>query len=224
VLVNLGNVYSHIGMVDKAIDNFTLALSMRGKMSDTNLAATLINLADLLIKQGKLEEAMDHLDEAIAILRRVHGEKSAHVAQALTEVGEIYRRQGKFDESEKVQNKALRYLRRGLGNGHIYVAMSLVQLAAVHMHRTREQWSEALVLLNEAAGIKCGSLGDEHPDLGYIYHNMATCKGQLRDIAGALASVREAHRIFSIFCTSDSIEVQDAAAAVGRYEAFQASE
>ena len=92
-------------------------------------------MARRLIKQGRLDEALGKLEEALLMHCCSHEEKSQATAGALYLLGHIYSQQGKLDEALNVHNKALRYRRRALGDGHRAVAISINDIACVHMKK-----------------------------------------------------------------------------------------
>jgi tetratricopeptide (TPR) repeat protein len=211
-LNNLGVLHTKNGELDKAIEIYVLALSMwRSQHSNDpeswqaqrGVATTLLNISDIHIQQNMLDEAMEKINEALALFRRLHGEKSPEAATALCKVGDIYRKQGKLDEALKVYNKALRYRQRALGNGNADVATSITKVAVIHMDQGH--LDEALVLLEQAAGIQRVAVGDHQLSLCGTCTYIWNCCGLLGDHSKALASLREVHRIFSSIASPDEV-------------------
>jgi tetratricopeptide (TPR) repeat protein len=196
VFGNLGCMYRTKGMQEKSMENLVESIRlMRVTGCDKRgIATNLVNIAKPLVEQRRLDEALGHLTEALPMLRSFHGEKSPQTADALNILGHIYSLQGKLDDALNVHNKALRYLTRGLGDGHREVAVSITDIASVHMKKN--EFRQALVMLEDAERIHC-TFGDADPALGFTCINIASCKEELGDRDGALASAKEAYRILS---------------------------
>jgi tetratricopeptide (TPR) repeat protein len=96
----------------------------------------------VLLLQGKLDEALNHINDALSILRKAYGEKSIQATRMLFVAGDIYRKQGKLDEALKLFNKVCRYKKRALGHRHHEVGGAIYNIAVVYMER--EQFHEAL--------------------------------------------------------------------------------
>lgn len=98
-------------------------------------ATTLINLAQLQMKQGKFAEATDHLLQCMAIYRAMPGERDPHVAMALAALGEVYYYQGNYTEAENYYSQALAAVEALFGRSPVYdsVAANLERVRKLRM-------------------------------------------------------------------------------------------
>jgi tetratricopeptide (TPR) repeat protein len=69
-------------------------------------------------------EARANYEEALGILRRLHGEKHPKVAYALKGIADILRRHDESDEALEVYKKVLNIQRRVYGKDHPQVAQT----------------------------------------------------------------------------------------------------
>jgi tetratricopeptide (TPR) repeat protein len=223
-LSNLAACYTNLGKPEEALEMYRKARSMYGSTvcsNNANEVITISKIAGLYIrmyidhgKLDKLDDALDLLHEALAIFRRILGEKHPTTAWNLAKIGSVYRMQGKFELALKVLKKALKYRRRFLDDGHRSVAQSISEIALVHMERNN--FADALVMLEEAGKIFSDALGNQSECFGNHCIIVARCKERMGDLEGALASAREAHRIYSKLGVAG--QVQAAAAMVQRLQ------
>jgi tetratricopeptide (TPR) repeat protein len=206
LLNNLGILHAQDGLLDKAMKNYVQVLRLwrsrlaKGPESSAinrmGVGTALLNIAHVLIEKEQLDEAMSHLDEALQLLRRVHGEKSTEAATVLCLVGDVYRKQCKRDEALQVYRRALRHRKRILGERHELVGYSMSKVAQIHMDRG--YFAEALILFECAEGIQRGAVGSDHWEVACTCQSIAFCYRRLGDLDKCLASIRESLRIVTL--------------------------
>lgn len=84
------------------------------------LAVTYVNLAQLQIKQGKLDEAKENLSIAVSIFETEFQGKDVHYSQAAAALGEIYYYEGNYSLSKEWYKKALQLIKRDFGENINY--------------------------------------------------------------------------------------------------------
>ena len=95
----------------------------------TDVASTLIGLANMFETQGRLDEALDHYKRALAIMRKALGEEHTSVADSLMGMGLVFKAQGRLDEALDHYERALAIKRKALGEEHTDVADILYKMA-----------------------------------------------------------------------------------------------
>lgn len=123
----LGFQHKIRGEPGKALKMFQKALRIRrlaDKAVDERVADELINISDIFLEQERLVEARANYEEALGILRRLHGEKHPKVAYALKGIADILRRHDESDEALEVYKKVLNIQRRVYGKDHPQVAQT----------------------------------------------------------------------------------------------------
>jgi tetratricopeptide (TPR) repeat protein len=219
---NMSNLYEKTGTTQKALESLVLVLhNQRNQLGSDHedVANTLMTVANILRVQGQLHQALRHLHEALPILHRVHGEKSPRAASALSLVGDIYKMQGNLDAALKVQRKALRYFHRSLGPDHPRTTSARLFVAEVHI--SREDFQAALdqaVLAREGILRSHPDNHDNHEHLAHACKIMSCCREKLMDLAGALQSATEVHRIYSELGAAHDEDATFAAVAVQRLQ------
>jgi tetratricopeptide (TPR) repeat protein len=206
VLLNLGTVQLNRGLLDTASDHLVQAISLfqrarcedvvwNRQNDDIGVSSALLCMAQISIQQNRLQEAMDRINNALKLIRRVNGEKSCEAATALCQVGRVYQKQGHLDASFKMFRRALRYRKRTLGDQHVHVATSMVLVAGVHI--IRKEFDDALVLLEGAAGIQQAAFGDYHLSLEKTYCDMAQCWEGLEDTTNESAIMEKLQGLYA---------------------------
>jgi CHAT domain-containing protein/tetratricopeptide (TPR) repeat protein len=134
---------------------------------DAEAASLCSQLGGLLYQQGRYAEAEGPLRQALAIRRRVVGEKHRDTARAYNDLGQALVERGQLAEAEPFLRQAV-VLHRALGP-HPDLAVSCANLAA-HLFRQGLP-AEAEPLLREARTV-LRSLGERHLE-PQVLHNLA---------------------------------------------------
>lgn len=92
------------------------------KDSDTKLAAIYNGLGRSLREQGKLEEAQQAAEKALAMREKETGKNSVECAEVMENLAKILQKQGRFDEAEKTLDKTIAIDRKAFGEKHPNVA------------------------------------------------------------------------------------------------------
>ncbi|KAK0337817.1 hypothetical protein LTR94_002910 [Friedmanniomyces endolithicus] len=110
----------------------------------TDTITSMNNLADVLTRQGKLDEAEPMQRRVVALSKQVRGLEHPETLSAMGNLGDILLRQKKYEEAETVSREALDLRRKVLREGHPETASSLNNLAAVLSKRGKFDEAEAL--------------------------------------------------------------------------------
>jgi tetratricopeptide (TPR) repeat protein len=149
---------------------FELRMQMHGP-SHPLVAKTYIKLANVLQKQGKLDESMELYKASHAINTRTHGEEHLSVASIYDSMAMVLMEQDKLDEAIILFNKALVVNMRSLGADHSSVANTYNNIAVVH-----QKWGnleKAMGLYEKALEINKKCFGERHFSVAATYNNIA---------------------------------------------------
>ncbi|MBI2571897.1 MAG: tetratricopeptide repeat protein [Candidatus Schekmanbacteria bacterium] len=128
---SLGRLALDHGEIAEAREHFSKSLRLRSKASDeVGVAFTLVHLADADIQQGLKGDAVQRLEEAIAVFRRVGQQRGE--AEALAQLGVLYHRfSARWDLAREALSSAIA-LRQRMGDGFqaALAQLSLAELEA----------------------------------------------------------------------------------------------
>lgn len=175
----------------------TLVLDNRAA-HEVALADSLINRSAILTELGRPEDALDRVDEAIAIYRRrIDGDVADKLATALRNRGLILTLVGRPAEAVEPAQQAVTILRRlaerSVGSHAVELAGALVGLGLVlvtspHVATAPEAFEEAVEIYRR--------LGDPYePDLGDALRNLGLLQMALGLRDAAVTAVEEAAQI-----------------------------
>jgi len=124
------------------------------------------NLADLLARTDRFEEAGRMLDEVLATEQANLGPSHPDLAYTLNTQGTLADARGQHADALALYGRALDIRRNALPAGHPAIATVLANMAASHkdlgaIADARESYTLALAILREAHG-------DDHPDVAAI--------------------------------------------------------
>ena len=129
------------------------------------------NIALVLQKQGKLEEAVEMNKKALAIRTKALGKEHLFVGAAYNNIAVVLKKQGKLAEALEMFKKALAIKIKALGEEHPDVGMTYNNIAVVLKDEGRLE--EAMEMHLKALAIRIKALGKEHPDVGRSFNNIA---------------------------------------------------
>jgi len=131
-----------------------------------HLGITRMNLAQAFAIQGNRTEALDQLQQSIALLREAFGDRNIHTLTAMNLLGGLYLGLGDTENAERVLNETLPIAREIDPNG-IQTARALAGLSSV---RLREQHlAEAQSLADESLRLAIRVSGEDSMDAALAY-------------------------------------------------------
>jgi serine/threonine-protein kinase len=170
----IGSTYGSLGRLDEAERLLREALQMRQGIlgrEHPDVAASVADLAGLLMEKGDYRTAEQLSREALAMRRRLLGSESVEVAASLNNLGEILFKQSLYDAAEAQLRESLAIRRKLLGDESTEVAETLNALALVLENRGDIAGAEPLY--RKALAIRQMVLGDTHPLVGTARGNLA---------------------------------------------------
>lgn len=169
----IGSVYHELALYDKAETMHRAALANYNRLFGTEnkeVAASLNNLARVLLEEGRRDEAESAFREALAIRQRIFGNEHPDVATSLQGLSEVLRRKGNQSEAVRLNVEALEMRRKVLGNDNLEVADSLHKLAALVAERG--EFAQAESMEREVLAMQRKFVGDEHPMIATTLLNL----------------------------------------------------
>ena len=164
-------------------------LSYRGNRDELD-ARLALEVARLRLAQGRTDDAVDTLADALRLSLDVWGEGHPRVADVLNERGNLLDRQGRYAEAMDDYTRALQIRQAILGPAHPRVGASLNNIGNIHASLGRH--TEALHSYERALSIYEDALGPQHPRVAAVVNNLAIVHDQLGQTATALAEHRRA--------------------------------
>lgn len=134
LLNRLAGVQREMGNYSRAQSYLDEALQIQlavGSESE-GLSTTFNNLGSVLRDQGRLIEAMDYFQRALAIDEKASGSNNPIVANRLNNLGSVLRDQGRLEEAAAYFQRALAIDEKALGPDHPSSATVLNNLAGVY--------------------------------------------------------------------------------------------
>lgn len=119
------------------------------------------DLAVLLTRQGRLDEAESLFKKALEVSKEKRGDENPETIEIVHNIGVLRREQKRYDETESLLRQALQGRQRKLGNDHPACFESMHELALLYKEQGRYEAAEKY--LREALGGRRKRLGDTHP-------------------------------------------------------------
>jgi eukaryotic-like serine/threonine-protein kinase len=164
------------GKLDSAETALGRALEIRRRhgSADTVMAATLLDLADLARMKGRPARVDSLAHEALAIYRRIAGERDLAVAAAMGRVQSSQLGAGELAKAESTGRAAAAMLRELGLERHPQMVPILSDLGIILANRG--EFTEALAMARRTVSLDSSLFGTSHPylathleNLGYVY-------------------------------------------------------
>ena len=192
---NFGALYSNWALVVSELDDIpraemlhrkALAIKRKLKHNRVQIGVSLINLGNLLVADGRPEEGMPMLLEAVDINREAFGQTHYYVAAAVINVGSAEMALGNYTAAEEHFREGERIFRDIFGNEHAAVAIAHTRLGQVAHQRGD---------LDQAEQILRESIAMHRPLLPSQKHRFAECLLELGEVLNKQGKpgVAEAH-------------------------------
>lgn len=170
----IGTVYRQLGLYEEAEPFLERSLTMRRSLygdEHPTVAASLFDLGELRVWQGRLDVAEDLHREALEIRKATLGEDDLVTATSLNGLGVVISERGRYTEAEPLFREALTIREDELGDGDPSVAETIANLAWVLHDDGR--YDEAEIQYRRAIAIQRRVLGEDHPDVATTTNNLA---------------------------------------------------
>ena len=154
----------------KEVVEFRRSLQDESEEEGRFYATSVSNLAGVLSQMHQPVQAYARFEEALALRRKVHGNKHISIAQTLRDFAEHHERNERFDEALQLYVEASAILVQAHGEDHPHVASTMVAQARCHCFKSShiaecdgtdiamEGFEKALELFIKASDIRSKSL------------------------------------------------------------------
>ncbi len=133
-------------------------------------ASSLNNLGIFVMLQGRLEEAVTILEQAVETVRRVSGDRHPELAKGLENLGNAYYRLGRYDRTLELLDEVLTMRREVLGDDSPEVARTLTNMGTVY--RKAGDLEQAEASLREAVSRMVRAYGPDHSDVASTHRSL----------------------------------------------------
>jgi tetratricopeptide (TPR) repeat protein len=152
-LNNIGIILKDQMKLDEAMEKFVSALRLyEDAKEDTSIATCHFNIGDVLLKQCKLDAALEHARKSLAIRRSKLPHEHADCSESHMQIGEILGRSEKFSEALDEFENALRIHKNVYGEMTLQVADVYEFKAACFFNL--QKWREAVTFYEATIHIR----------------------------------------------------------------------
>ena len=208
LLRTIGGAYAAIGHYQVAEDLLRRQLALQTKLvgeRHLEVAASLDNLASVLLEERKSAEAEMLGRQGLTVRRQLLGAEHADVAASLHTVATALVQQGRLAEAEALHHEAVAMARKVLGADHSDLCRYLGDFGAVLAYKGL--LAEAASAHREALSVARRRPGNPGPDLIKPLNNLAVTLSRQGQIADAEPLLREALRIATTVYGSDDVRL-----------------
>ena len=161
----IGRVYAGLGQYENAAEILERAVLLQQRHSGDEgyqTAGYLSDLATVLTRLGKYDEAYSIHNEALTLVKQQYGENHPEVARTMLSMSFWLPVTG-IKESAEMRKKALQIRRDYYGDKHALTADALMQVGKIE--RSSANPFRAVEYFEEALEIRREVLGPDHPDV-----------------------------------------------------------
>jgi tetratricopeptide (TPR) repeat protein len=182
----IGDVYLSLGLYERSRPLLNLALeTRRDAFGDDNsdVATTLMRLAQLERDAGNFTLARNYYDQALAIREKMLGPDALEIAETLNDLAALVWATGEYEESLRLYERVLQIRERSLGEDNPELAATLNGIASVAWGGG--DYVKAMELFERVLQIRRSSLGTDHPDVAKALSNVAASLFMQQEFAKA---------------------------------------
>ena len=183
----VGATYYMLGLFDQSEPHLQRAVELqRDRASDdpAGLIASLNQLGDLRVRQGRYAEAVDlHREAAAAATREAQGRESAALSESIGKLGAALRYLNRYEEAEPLYVESLEMRRRLFGDRSAEVSASLNNLGFLYRHLGR--LDEAESALRESLSIRQALMGPDDRRIAITMNNLGSVLYKRGDLTNA---------------------------------------
>jgi CHAT domain-containing protein/tetratricopeptide (TPR) repeat protein len=133
-------------------------------------ATTLDNIGRVYDDLGEYGQALDYLQRALAMRRKLYPEPHPDIALSLNNIGLVYDHQGEYGRALDHYQRALAMFQKLYDGPHPYIAGSLSNIGAVY--EARGEYGKALDYLQRGLAMTQKLYPEPHPDIATSLNNI----------------------------------------------------
>ncbi len=138
--------------------------------------------------------ARPYFEQALAIRRKILGEKHPTTANSLNNLGALLKAMGDYAAARPYLEQALAINRKIRGEGHLYTARSLNNMGS--LLEVMGDYAAARPYYEQALAIRQKVLGEEHPDTAISLFSLGSVLQAIGDHAAALSYYEQTLAIY----------------------------
>lgn len=202
---NIGKVYSFQGNFAKAIEEYSLALSLQRELmgdSTRHVGQSQILLGITYNSMKKFDLALEYYEDALNIYKYIFKENNS------SEIANIYNNMAVTYENKKDNKQALLYYEKALNMRkelydyeHSDIAYSYSNIAGIYDNM--EEYDKAIAYYQNSIDVLKKSKGTKHQDVGLMYNNIAATYYNMDELEISLSYFNQALEIMQIFMPDD---------------------
>ena len=140
-------------------------------------------LGAVLGQQGRIDEAVEFQEKALAIGRRVLGDDDADLGAYMSNLANTYGDLGRHEDALAMKESVLEFRRRVLPPNHPDIGSSMASLANIFSDLGRHD--EALAMQESALEFRRRVLPPNHPNIAVTLYNTSFCYKRAGDVCRA---------------------------------------
>jgi tetratricopeptide (TPR) repeat protein len=198
-LNNLGLLLYTSGEYERSASLMLQSITMKRVLlgnKHPEIAISLNNLAMLMQDKGNLPAADSLFRQALQMHRDLEGNVHPDVANTLNNLAFVLHDEGKVREALSTKREALQIYQKLFPGDHPETAATLNTLG--YWLTEQQRFAKAEQLLSQGLEMRRRLLGNDHPNVASSLSNLAILQVATRRYPDALASARDAERIFSV--------------------------
>lgn len=181
------------GKFEEALKLFEKAVRTQSKITGpranpADLAATYINLGTTLTSLGRLDDAEESFQKALAIYEEIGDQGSLSIV--LNNLGSVYKARGELDKAKEAYSRALAISERIFGADHPDTATTINNLASVYT--SMGDLSKAEEYFSRSLAINQRIFGRDHPRTATTLNNLGTVYRYEGNLDKALKAYQQA--------------------------------
>ena len=170
---NIGVIMERLHQYNKALEYYenALRLSKLDSNDQVGIADGYINIGNILLKQGKFQQALASTNQAKTVLMNSVGGKHSMTAMAIHNIGAIYSEMEEFEKAKEYFESSLTLRQTHLGKEDPSVSESLYSLGLLYYQY--KDWDKALKYLKQTQELDQKTYGEIHPYIIETHNDMA---------------------------------------------------
>ncbi len=173
----IGHYESAAGNYREAISSYLESIEIAESIDDLDKTGRLLvqthnNLGISFRIVGEIESGMEHYQQSLELIRKVHGEDHLQMGTAFNNIGAIYYMMQDLGQAAEYFARAAGIVESILGPDHSDLGAPLNNAAVCYY--SLENYERAAEFLERAQKVKIASLGEEHPETAIGFANLAS--------------------------------------------------
>ena len=181
---NIGTTYHYAGEYTKALEYYSMAISIFEKVYGVNYPDTYNNIGLLYAELGDYEKALEYLFKALAVRKKELSKDHPVTAISYNNIGTVYYNKGDNMKAMEYYSKSLSIFESALGTNHPNTANCYNCIGLVYS--VQGNYDKALEYYNKSVSIREKVLGVNHPTTAVSYNNIGAVYYQMKKYNNAL--------------------------------------